>query len=42
MSVTVTLPPSSPRRVIRMGKIIAPEQAPFSGPRAVENPTQAS
>jgi len=30
------------RRVIRMGKIIAPEQAPFSGPRAVENATQAS
>ena len=30
------------RRVIRMGKIVAPDRAPFSGPRAVENPTQAS
>ena len=30
------------RRVIRMGKIIAPDRVPFSGPRAVENPTQVS
>ncbi len=30
------------QRVVRMGKIIAPEQSPFSGPRAVSNPTQAS
>lgn len=30
------------RRVIRMGKIIAPDRTPFSGPREVENPTQAS
>ena len=30
------------RRVVRMGKIIAPERSPFSGPRAVSNPTQAS
>ncbi len=30
------------RRVIRMGKIIAPDRAPFSGPRAVENSTPAS
>ena len=27
------------RRVVRMGKIIAPEQPPFSGPRVVGNPT---
>ncbi len=30
------------RRVIRMGKIIAPDRVPFSGPRAVSNPTQVS
>lgn len=30
------------RRVIRMGKIIAPNRPPFSGPRAVGKPTQAS
>jgi hypothetical protein len=30
------------RRVVRMGKIVAPDRPPFSGPRAVSNPTQAS
>ena len=30
------------RRVIRMGKIIAPDRPPFSGPRAIGAPTQAS
>jgi len=29
------------RRVVRMGKIVAPNRPPFSGPRAVSTPTQA-
>ncbi|MFP6780068.1 MAG: hypothetical protein VCB59_00090 [Gammaproteobacteria bacterium] len=30
------------RRVVRMGKIIAPDEVRFSGPRAVENPPNSA
>jgi len=29
-------------RVVRMGKIVAPDRMPFSGPRGIENPNEAS